>query len=703
MRRCLGICLVGFILSVSAAALEDIPPDAARRAAIGYVDSLAEARLAERSSALAALNDMDDADRRQGFVKRRILDLIGGLPDGAGELNAAVKARYPGEGFSFETVIFDSLPGYRVTANVFVPKGRGPFPAVIISPGHAPAGKAGDYATGANFARAGILAMTYDIVGEGERWQHFDPDLDISKLERPTGEHSLMAYQTMLLGGAVARYFINDAMRGVDYLSGRPDVDAERIGAFGCSGGGTMTAFLTALDPRIKAAASAGFVTTMHHLLESVGPQEGEQSIPGFTAAGLDLPDWVELAAPRPYAIVSTTEDMFPFAGARAAYEEAKGFWNLYGAADRIHWITGPGRHCALQPIMPEILGFFATNLKTNGAVPQIAFSRPARPEDVWATPSGQLSTSLGSETMQSLLQRRAENTADKPVSVTNRKALTALQMRLRRDVRAVTKAAAAPGDPVPSARITATDDDGAVRFERITFTPKAGPAFSGVLATPKAVRGRMIHLARFPPAQATASDGRVADLARAGWQVLALEPIGGSGEEIKAKVLGDYTLFALRAMLVDRTVIGLRVDQAVAAANWLAGRDGRELPLAIYGVGTLGPVALHAAVLDERFSRVIVQDAQLRYRMSVDGPISRDLPEIAMPVVLTKYDQPDLMAALAPRRIDVIGPRDQTGRPLRQAAFENAIAAVRAGDAALHLSGRIVWWPYMPDVLPAD
>ena len=119
-------------------------------------------------------------------------------------------------------------------------------------------------------------------------------------------------------------------MRAVDYLLTRPEIDPNRIGALGCSGGGTMTALPAALDPRIAVAGVACYTTSFDTLLPTVGPQDGEQSIPGFIAAGLDFPDWIELAAPRPYAVLSTYSDMFPFAGARTTVIEARRFYSLF-------------------------------------------------------------------------------------------------------------------------------------------------------------------------------------------------------------------------------------------------------------------------------------------------------------------------------------------------------------------------------------
>ena len=638
--------LAGALLLSAVPAL-GLDPDPARQAATVYLDGLAEQALAARAHAMAGLDSKAAAERRQAQTRAKVLALIGGLPDRSNPLKARLFSSHKETGFLLENVAFESLPGLVVTANVYVPEGKGPFPAILISPGHSPLGKASDYTMAAGFARAGFLVLTYDILGEGERLQHYDADLNLSKLERPTAEHSLAAYQSLLVGQPVVRTFLNDAMRGIDYLQSRSDVDAARIGAFGCSGGGAVTAYVAALDPRIKAAASACFVTTMHELLKSIGPQEGEQSTPGFTAAGLDLVDWVELAAPRPYAIVSTTEDMFPFAGARIAHGEAKKFWSLMGAPDKLVWITGPGRHGALMPIASDIVGFFVQNLKGGGPKPEMGAAHPAQPDDVLVTETGQLSTSLGGETVQSLVKAEAARLAPSP-------SLSQLQ----RDIRQVTRAS---GHGKAAVEVLSGENRPAYRFERLRFSPAEGPAFEAVHVIPTgAVKGRFVYLDRSP-----LSPLRLEALTRSGWEVLAPVPAGGSGEEGKAAVLGDYTLFALRTMLVDRTITGLRIDQAMASADWLARKAGA--PLAIYGAGALGPVALQAAALDRRFGRIFVSGALASYRLAAEAPVTRNLPEIALPGVLAKYDLPAIVTVLAPRPVVIAEPRDAAGRTLRR------------------------------------
>ncbi|HWW76833.1 MAG TPA: acetylxylan esterase, partial [Pyrinomonadaceae bacterium] len=482
---------------------------------ISYLDSVAQVHLKERADAIAGVRTRADAERRRAEVRQKVLRLIGGLPSARRAPAVRRFGTLEEEGFRVEKIAYESLPGFLVTANVYVPtSGRGPFPAVILTPGHDPRGKLGQYSWGANLARAGLVALAYDPISEGERFQNYDPELGASKVGGVTGEHSHADVQTLLLGEHVSRYFVWDAMRAIDYLAARGDVDAGRVGAFGCSGGGTVTAYLAALDDRIKAAATACYITSMDELLAApTGPQEAEQSIPGFIAEGLDFADWVEAAAPKPYAIVSTTEDMFPFAGARQTFEEAKRVYGLYGAAERLQWITGPGGHGALGPVSADILSFFTRWLKGDSTKQTFTPARPRRPEDLLCTPTGQLSDSVGSETVFSLNRKRAAELLPAKRALTTRAELERLQARLRADVRATAAVTAQPGATTPpSVSVTATTERTGYRLDTLSMRADDGLELAGLLAVPERAgpKGALLMLDSRPKESLAAAGGEV-------------------------------------------------------------------------------------------------------------------------------------------------------------------------------------------------
>ena len=666
----------------------DAPAETGREQLIRKLNAAAFARLDERERAVARIQTRAAAEQRKAQVREKILRLIGGLPGERGPLAVREAGTLARDGFRIERILYQSLPGFWVTANVYVPAaGAGPFPAVVLTPGHSPTGKAGEYGLAANLARNGMIAFAYDPIGEGERLQYFDPATGTSKLSRPTGEHAHASVQTMLIGEHIARYFVWDAMRGIDYLSSRKDVDASRIGAFGCSGGGTVTAYLAALDDRVQAAASACYITSFRELLPSAtGVQEAEQSIPGFIEEGLDFADWIEVAAPRPYAVVSTTEDMFPFAGARQTVEEAKRIYGLYGAADRFQWITGPGRHGALGPVFPDILAFFARWLKAGGE--RQAFTRLTieQPKDLLCTPTGQVSTSVGGETVTSLNRKRAAalpQARPQPAQV-------------RDAIRSAAGVTAKPGSAPPAVTVTGTAEREGYRLETISLHSEEGIDLRGAIAVPKVSgpHAAVLLLDAGAIEARTAGGGDLDRLARSGRIVLALQPRPApeGTEEPKSPLLGGYYLLSLRAMLTGRTITGMRTDDTIRALDWLCARqDVDRGAITACGSGASGVVLLHAAALDPRVARVVAVNTLASFRMIVDAPLHRNVSEVVIPGVLRRYDAGDLVRAVGPRPVTFVNPVDAFGDTVPEAAFREAAGAAenvryQAGEAGAPL-----------------
>jgi len=349
--RNLAAALLAITLPLAFAQTPITKPDLADPANTGraqltkYLDDIAAKQTAARRITIAAIQTRAQAEARQRAVRAKILTLIGGLPEKT-PLNAKSMGTTQAEGFRIEKILFESQPNFPVTALLYLPDrplGQGSrLPAIIVAPGHGPSGKASDFPFAALFARNGFAVLSYDPIGQGERLQYPDPAHPGQSIAaRPTGEHGEAGLQPTLIGDSVARYFAWDGIRAVDYLLSRPEIDPARIGAYGCSGGGIMTALLGALDPRVAVIGTACFITSYDTLLPAIGPQHGEQSTPNFIAGGpqgkdnlpLDFPDWVELAAPRPYAIISTSSDMFPYAGALASTTEARRFYTLFDPA----------------------------------------------------------------------------------------------------------------------------------------------------------------------------------------------------------------------------------------------------------------------------------------------------------------------------------------------------------------------------------
>jgi len=660
-----------------------------------YLDGVAMQYEANRTAAVAAIHTRAQALARQAKVRAQILSLIGALPQRT-PLNAKFVGDTQADGFRIRKVIFESQPNFFVTALLYVPDGapaNGKRAAILMSPGHAPSGKAGDAPIAAIFARNGFIVLSYDPIGQGERLQYPDPAKPGTSLAvRPTGEHGEASLQPMLIGDTFARYEVWDAMRGVDFLASLPDVDSHRIGALGCSGGGTITAITGALDERIAAIGTACYITSFDALLPALGPQDAEQSTPRFISSGLGFPDWIELAAPRPYAILSTYSDMFPFAGARATVIEARRFYSLFdpasagkaegGAAPsipptptapalnadttnavspqaRLQWITGPGGHGALMPIMGNIVSFFLRNLQPgadadhpflpSGTGPRAAMALIASlPKDAFqVTPTGQVATSYPDcATVYSLNKKRAARL------VPTLRPLIPFD-RLGAMIRNVTGAEAKPGASKFDAALLAAKAGpldfptaGGLHLQADLSIPSSlGRHPAVLLLVPNSIHG--------PDAIARANLAKFESLAAQGNVVLAITPRPSppGTDDMKAPLLGPFYLLSLRADLVGRTLVGLRADDVIRAVDYLAGRgDVDPARISAEASGHMGLVLLHAGVLDRRIRHIEVDHVLTSYRSLIDAPLPVGAPEDVIPGVLLHYDIPDLVRALGNR-----------------------------------------------------
>jgi len=244
--------------------------------------------LAQRLEAFDKLQTPDQCRAWQTERRQRFEAAIGPFPERC-PLEPRIVGQLDGDGYRVEKIILQSRPQHHVTAALYLPARKGPFAAVLVACGHSRTAKASDYnqAMCIALAQHGLAAMCYDPIGQGERSQQIDAD------GRPvqsgtTTEHFLMGVGSILVGRNTAHYRTWDGMRCADYLASRKDILADKLGCTGCSGGGTMTSYLMALDDRIACAAPACYITTFERLIQTIGPQDAEQNIFGQLAFGME-------------------------------------------------------------------------------------------------------------------------------------------------------------------------------------------------------------------------------------------------------------------------------------------------------------------------------------------------------------------------------------------------------------------------------
>ena len=320
-------------------------------------------------------------------------------------LNAKVTGNLQRDNFTVEKIIFESHPGFYVTAALFIPKKlTKPAPAVIYCSGHTELGFRSDVYQRVmiNLVEKGFVVFAFDPIGQGERLQYVDTETGKSKIGGPTTEHSYAGIQTLLAGSSLSDYFIWDGVRAIDYLETRPEVDMKRLGITGRSGGGTQSSLIAAFDERIYASAPECYITSFKRLLQSIGPQDAEQNPYNFIKNGMDHADFLHIRAPKPALIITTTHDFFSQQGARETYAEVQKSYAAFEQPENIQFTEDFGVHESTKKNRETLYAFFQNHLQNPGDNSDKEIT-PFKYEELLCTTTGQVGTSLKGETVFSL------------------------------------------------------------------------------------------------------------------------------------------------------------------------------------------------------------------------------------------------------------------------------------------------------------
>ncbi len=314
-----------------------------------YLLDQARRQFDTRRKAIAAIQTPEDIARRQKAMRAFFLRSLGDLPERT-PLNPRVVGTLRKDGYRVEKIVFESRPSHHVTANLYLPEGNPPFPGILLPCGHSDNGKAyEDYQRASILlAKNGMAVLCYDPIGQGERFQRLDPKG--KPVIRGTTEHTMAGIGALLVGRQLASYRVWDGLRALDYLTSRPEIDPNRLGCTGNSGGGTLTSYLMALDDRIAVAAPSCFITSLERLFATIGPQDAEQNITGQVAAGLDHADYITLHAPKPTLLTVGTRDFFDIQGSWDTFREVKLIFGRLGYGERVDLFESDQEHGFTRP-----------------------------------------------------------------------------------------------------------------------------------------------------------------------------------------------------------------------------------------------------------------------------------------------------------------------------------------------------------------
>jgi cephalosporin-C deacetylase-like acetyl esterase len=621
--------------------LAQSPPDPL----LAWLDGIAQKQLDTRERAIAAIHTPADADRRKAMVQAKLTELIGGLPDYAGPLNARITGRLQSSTHTIEKVIFESLPGFYITANLYKPNTAGRYPAVLIPSGHTQEGKPETQEIAANLAAKGFIALAYDPIGQGEREQSYLPQLGRELAGGGGNEHIELGGRSILIGESVARYFIFDAKRAVDYLVSRADVDPDRIAVTGCSGGGAITSYVGVFEPRVKAAAPGCSINSFRTLF--TGPTaDPDMTLPEFLASGLDSADYYEAAAPLPWLLMATTEDYFVHEGARTVYNEARRWYELYGAGDRIRFFVGPGPHGTPRESREEIYRWMIRWLRNGQGDPHDQPVKVYTNLELQVTETGNVDNEPGSRKLYQIIADEFH---------------ARLQKRGRTELLAELQHLGVPSKgAAPAATITTKNESAGLRVEEIRFETEPGVPVSARLYLPKG-EGRkpvviLFEEKRLPVplyVQRSQSTAALAEaFAQSGQIAVEFDPRDSPAADEGRPFLGNWVT-SERANLVGRSLAAMRAHDLLVAIDVLSARpDVDANSIRAYARGVKGIWLLLAAAVDQRIARIWLDRTPVSYAEALEAPMTNHLFDALIQGFVLHWDLPDLVAAIGPRRV---------------------------------------------------
>lgn len=648
-----------------------------------------------REAELAALKTPADWQAYLAALRGRLADFFGPFPERT-PLRPRVTGTLARGSHAIEKVIFESRPGYYVTANFYrpTPLPAGRVPGLLLVCGHSAEGKGYHlyHETALGLVLKGYAVLAIDPTGQGERSEYFDPTSLANRVPLTVGQHHQVGRPAFLVGQTLAGLRTWDAIRAVDYLVSRPEVDATRLGVVGNSGGGQMALLVTAADQRVQACAAA----------HPGGSMENTYLCGQFRDR-----DLLSLIAPRPCRFIVGKES--GETGHVARMEDLRRFYRGLGVpegrcdlvwVDGVHDLKQPKREAAY-----EWLNRWLGKPEAGAGEPPL---QPLMAQELWCTASGFALKSLGGESAVTLHAARLRELAPRRETPTTAAEAEQQVARLRRAVTRRTGLRVPAQRTPPEAAVRDTWQGEGYAVQGLELRIEAGITVPAQLWRPETCRGPVVlHVPeRGKPARADVPS-LPRELCRGGCTVLSVDvrgvgesdPRGGrraasaAGYDPDELVRDSLAINAYAAL--GRTLDAMRALDVIGAADYLRARpESAAQPLRVVGEGQGGLWALLAAALDPDLSAVATIGTLPSYRLLVENPYYELRGYFWSPGVVRDFDIAELSILCGPGGALWLNPVDQMAQPLPErrfhalAAWSEAVCAATGVPLLLRRSG---------------
>lgn len=610
----------------------------------------------------AAPATRDEWQKRRDELRKNLLAAWGGFPAEPCPLDPQNHGTLKRDGYAVEKVTFQTRPGVRMTANLYLPDRKGKLPAILMVHGHWRGAKQDPVVQSRciGAAKLGFVVLCVDAFGAGERG-----------VGTALGEyHGDMTAATLLpVGLPLSGLQVHENMRAVDYLCSRPEVDGDRIGITGASGGGNQTMYAGAWDERFKCVVPVCSVGNYQAYLGAACCMC--EVVPGalrFTEEG----DVLGLVAPRALMVVNATQDAVQFSvgEAKKSVARAEAVFKLHGQPESVRHAIFESKHDYSRPMREAMYGWMALHLKGEGdgspiREPEFKTENPedlrcypgdTRPQDFVTIPRF-----AAAEAKKLLAAKPEPKTADEWKAEAEKRRVALVEKVLG-------------GFPKVEGRPPMF---GAHQLTwHFYYQPEPGIEVRGSGDAVTGGRPLAVVLSLDGPDKARSSPA-AAELGKAGWSVVTLELRATGSRALANERVGrapDHNS-AEWGLWVGRPLLGQWVYDVRRLLDGL-NLDAKAPGVMVVGEGPAGLVALCAAATDPRITKVAAVNTLASY--VTDEPYAGQRLGVMAPGVLRDVgDVAHLAALAAPRRVVIAGGVGGSGKPLTaeqlKAAYEPA------------------------------
>lgn len=656
--------------------------------------------LHKRKERLSTNKSLSDWQKRQTDIRETLDEIVGPFPDKT-PLNVKVLKVLNKEGYKVEQTIFESQPGFYVTSSLFIPDGLkkgSKAPAIIYCSGHSEDGYRNSIYQHVilNLVKKGFIVFAFDPVGQGERFEYLDPETGKSKVGDPSREHSYPGAQAFIIGNSQARHMIWDGIRAVDYLISRKEVDPNRIGITGRSGGGTQSSYIAAFDDRIQAVAPENYITNFTRLFQSVGPQDAEQNLPSSILKGIDHPDLLTVRAPKPALMITTTNDYFSIQGARETAEEVSKVYQSYGKEAQFTMVEDDAPHSSTKKNREAMYAFFQREL-TNPGSSNDEETVPLSTSEIQVTATGQVSSSLGGETIYSLNRKEAERVVKELQLARKNSNNHILNVIASAKTRSGYQEPTEVDQPVFAGRIQREG----YAIEKYFIKGEGDYVIPYLVFKPTQTNQKaLLYLNPSGKDEDATVGGEIEWFVKQGFTVLAPDLIGmgemGPGEFEGDAYFGNTsynTWFA--SILVGRSILGIQLGDVIKLVHLISKQENTK---EFYGLAKkqTAPILLHAAAIDPLLKRIALLEPYSSYRSIIMNPFYE--PSFIHSTVagsLKEYDLPDLSSSLAPSELLMIGTTDGLGQTDNSDDINKDLSIVKEAYQKLNAGNKLLITPF--------